>query len=106
MDSGFVFPDHSVVYVTGPAKSLSPLTRLLQSSTTDLFRAWKAPVMNGGTPRAYSHVIGQIPCPDVSLLSASGGSEPSLDPLWSAYDLCADEMNAIERAHSSVIHSS
>jgi SAM-dependent methyltransferase len=106
MDSGVVFPDHSVVYVTGPAKSLSPLTRLLQSSITDLFRAWKAPMMNGGTPRAYSHVIGQLPYPDVSLPSVSGGSAQSLDPLWSAYDLCADEMNAIERAHSSVIHSS
>jgi len=97
-DNGSLFPDHSIVYITGPSWKMNSLIYYLQSPLIDLYRIHMRPMMNSGSPRASSSDIKKIPYPD--FLNNPDYQSQDLAELYSNIGLSEDETNSVKEIYN------
>ncbi len=95
LDQGSLFPDHTVIHVTGASSSLKIAAAVLKSPISDLYRCWLSPVMRGGSPRASSKVISRMPFPEIQESKIKRLKTCSIDKIYNGYGLTEEDSAVI-----------
>ncbi len=106
VDSGQLFPAHTVIYAAGDHNFLHQVSHVLRSPLSDLYRILLSPTLRNGTPRASPRAIARIPCPPLEELANDGIDRKGFRTVYAAYHLSNDDIRLLERTHSSFVGSS